>query len=95
MPKPSFEIGQRVQVLWVETGSLFTGVIEATNDGAFDILYDDKVQNMPCRERGIAKSRLKAIHLTEAKDVITIIEKMQKVLYYLSTYLYKYEIVLS
>jgi hypothetical protein len=81
MPKFSFDVGQRVQVLWVETGSMFMGVIEATTEGGtFDILYDDKVQGLPCRERGIAKSRLKAIHMTETKEVISIIEKMQKVL---------------
>ena len=52
-----------MQVLWVETGSLFPGVIEAVNESSFEVLYDELVQGLPCRERNIAKSRLKAIHV--------------------------------
>ena len=74
-----FEIGQRVHVLWLESGSLFSGVIEAISESppptittaeavataisTYDILYDESVQGKPCREKNVVRARLKSIHV--------------------------------
>jgi len=51
-------INQRVNVLWIETGCFFTGVIIKINKDGYDVVYDEMVRGKQCIEKNIPPSRI-------------------------------------
>ena len=66
-------------MLWPETGCLFAGVVECCTSNTVDILYDQRVENKPCRERDIATSRVKSLKkISDFPTTQTLLTKIAK-----------------
>ena len=47
-------------------------------EGSYDVLYDELVQGKPCRERHIAKSRVKLIRTMDKQTTLSVLETILK-----------------
>eukprot|EP01041_Mallomonas_annulata_P001962 gene1962-3810_t len=75
MDRTTLKVGDKVEVLWIESGNVFKGIVKAISDSLpplYDVLYDDLVRGKLCLERNIAGERISSVLNLTKEECIEI-----------------------